>query len=181
MNTIYLECITTGDDPKKDELLRVTIVDDEDTILFDDYFKPSRTTDWDDSKHHTGHKIIDTQGLNIEDCIDEITRILLKADNIVGSKAHLDIEFLKAVGVHLWVTTEIHSILDCYNPIMLQDGTFNDDSIDRYTRILNLADYYDYEWQNWGKCAPPRRMAFNTIEACRIARLVDYEKLKSLF
>lgn len=43
MSRIVIDTETTGLDPEKDELLQVSIIDDEGNVLFNSLFRPERT------------------------------------------------------------------------------------------------------------------------------------------
>lgn len=44
--SIVIDTETTGLDPFRDELLQVSIIDEEGNVLFDSYFKPLKHKEW---------------------------------------------------------------------------------------------------------------------------------------
>ena len=41
---------TTGLDPMRDEILQLSIIDENEDVLFNDYLKPTRKTEWPDAE-----------------------------------------------------------------------------------------------------------------------------------
>lgn len=90
--TIVLDVETTGLDPQLDEILQLSIIDENGSILFNEYIKPVRHESWDEAEaiHHISPE-------TVKDCktLDEhketLQKILYDADCIIGYNVSSDL------------------------------------------------------------------------------------------
>lgn len=92
---IVIDTETTGLDPFHDELLQVSIIDEEGNVLFDSYFKPIRHTDWWEAESVNGispEMVADAPYINEKAA--ELYAILSQAHWIIGYNVDFDLNFL---------------------------------------------------------------------------------------
>ena len=83
-NIIVLDTETTGIDEKA-EILQLSIIDTDENVLYNKYFKPAHHTTWDEAMRINGitpEMVADCN--TFEEMLPEIEAILSKADCIMG-------------------------------------------------------------------------------------------------
>ena len=92
---IVIDTETTGLDPFHDELLQVSIIDEEGNVLFDSYFKPIRHKEWSkaESVNHISPKMV-ADAPHINEKAAELYAILSQAHWIIGYNVDFDLRFL---------------------------------------------------------------------------------------
>lgn len=169
MRTIIIDTETTGLDCNNDELLQVSIIGDDEEVLYDSYFKPERATEWKDAEkeNHITPAFVEKYP-HISDEIEKINKILLGADCVVGYNTFFDVGFLRAAGATFRDDTEFTDVMTLFAPVF---GDFNEYFGD-YTcqSLATCAEYYGYEWNNRGL------KAHNSLADC-FATLFCYNKI----
>lgn len=104
---IVLDTETTGLDPygisrEKDEILQLSIINEEGIVLFNNYFRPEHKTEWKETEeiHGISPNFV-TDKLPLSYYIDEIQTIIDNADAIIGYNLELDKQFLGEKGIFL--------------------------------------------------------------------------------
>lgn len=147
MNIICLHVETTGLDTRRDEVLRLCILDSIGSILFDYYFKPVNHTSWFDAYLHNG---ITTE--KVENCFpllhykDEIQSILASADILVGYNiAGFDLPMLFNNGIDNYVKdgSVVVDVMDAFR--VIGDGYYS-------KPLTECAEYYAYTEDASGDC-----------------------------
>ena len=147
MRTIIISAEMTGTDIERDELLQLSIIADDEELLYDSYFTPEALTSWEEGEavNHISPEYIQKHDYpHISDEMEEIKRILLGADEIIGWDLALVKSFLKAKGAFFRPETESHDIRRAYPPPaplgqMYADGYY-------WTSLEECAEYYEYKW-----------------------------------
>lgn len=93
---IVLDTETTGFHPEDgDELLQVSIIEDNREVLFNRYIKPEHHTEWKDAmqvNHITPEMVADAP--TVSEVRDELQKIINAADIIIGYNTPFDLRFL---------------------------------------------------------------------------------------
>ena len=128
---IVLDTETTGLNAAEDELLQVSIIDNEGTVLFDSYIRPTQHTEWAEAErvnHITPEMVADAP--TIAEVMPEINDILKRYDKIVGYNVRFDADFLKHNGAEFSIYGEWND----------QRGSY------KWQKLTAAADYYGYDW-----------------------------------
>ena len=99
---IVLDTETTGIDKYNDEILQLSIIDQDGKVLFNHYLKPTHTESWDRAMqvNHISPKMVATEK-PISDYSDEINRILSEAKVIIGYNVSFDLGMLEGSGIRI--------------------------------------------------------------------------------
>lgn len=139
---IVLDTETTGLSQYMDDILQLSIIDDEGYVLFNDYFKPVKKTSWKQAEaiHHISLEMVANQN-TFAQRQDEIQAIIDDADVIVGYNVTFDLNFLKEHGIYISGATEIVDVMKGFG-FIIGNG--------RYTKqkLSTCADYYGYVWED---------------------------------
>lgn len=141
---IVLDTETTGLNAAEDELLQVSIIDNEGTVLFDSYIRPTQHTEWAEAErvnHITPEMVVDAP--TIAEVMPEINDILKRYDKIVGYNVRFDADFLKHNGAE-FSNAEYADAMKMFAPIY---GEWNDQRGSyKWQKLTAAADYYGYDW-----------------------------------
>ena len=141
---IVLDTETTGLNAAEDELLQVSIIDNEGTVLFDSYIRPTQHTEWAEAErvnHITPEMVADAP--TIAEVMPEINDILKRYDKIVGYNVRFDADFLKHNGAE-FSNAEYTDAMKMFAPIY---GEWNDQRGSyKWQKLTAAADYYGYDW-----------------------------------
>ena len=99
---IILDTETTGVDPKRDEILTLSIIADTGDALFDKTFKPARVKSWPEAErvnHISPRSVMFKPG--IARYVRQIQMIVDWADVVIAYNADFDVRFLRAAGVRV--------------------------------------------------------------------------------
>lgn len=97
---IVLDTETTGFDPATDEILTLSIIDEAGAVLFDEMFKPARTSSWPGAQRVnriSPQMVAHCPG--VERSVGRIQRIVDGAEAVIGYNVDFDLRFLRAAGV----------------------------------------------------------------------------------
>lgn len=149
MSRIVIDTETTGLDPEKDELLQVSIIDDEGNDLFNSLFRPERTHTWDAAQAVNG--ITPEMVMNapkIADKKEEISRIVEQAEAVIGYNTMFDITFLTNNDIRLPVdqSFDVVDVMLDFAPIY---GEWSEEKRDyKWQKLTKAAEYYGYDWES---------------------------------
>lgn len=167
--TIVIDTETTGLDSSSDEILQLSIIDEQGSTLFNAYFKPIIATEWKAAECVNG---ISPQ--MVADCEDiyhyfgEIQQILYDADTIIGYNTSFDLDFLVNCGFELSEDTITVDVMREFAPIY---GEWSEDRQDyKWQKLTTCAAYYGYDWKKSEK-------AHNSLGDC-FATLFCYTKIR---
>lgn len=146
---IVIDTETTGlaDD---DELLQVSIIDENGEELYNSYLKPLVKEDWPRAQQINGissQMVEDAPSICTE--APKIAEILKSAKEIVGYNVYYDLRYLRDYGIEPDPTADIIDVMEIFAEIY---GEWN--------------DYYgNYKWQSLGTCAAYYRFDWTGLKA----------------
>ncbi len=143
---IVLDTETTGLNAAEDEILQVSIIDNEGAVLFDSYIKPTQHTEWAEAEriHHITPEMV-ADAPTIAEVMPEINDILNRYDKIVGYNLKFDKAFLENNGAE-FLSTEYADVMKMFAPIY---GEWNDQRGSyKWQKLTIAADYYGYDWSS---------------------------------
>ena len=164
---IVIDTENTGLDPIVDELLQVSIIDNNGNTLFDEFVKPLLTTRWDEAMAVNGitPEMVSNKP-SILEFKQELINIINSADKIVGYNTQFDLDFLSSVGIE----NEKAEVVDVMQDFAEVYGEWNDnDNCYKFHNLTTCAFYYGYDWNN--------DKAHNSLSDCR-ATLFCYQQLQ---
>ena len=168
-NYIVIDTETTGLNAAEDELLQVSIIDNEGAVLFDSYIRPTQHTEWAEAErvnHITPEMVANSP--TIEEVMPEINDILKRYDKIVGYNVRFDADFLKHNGAK-FLNAEYADAMKMFAPIY---GEWNDQRGSyKWQKLTIAADYYGYDWSE-------HKEAHNSLGDC-YATLFVYDKINT--
>lgn len=159
---IVLDTETTGLNAAEDELLQVSIIDNEGTVLFDSYIRPTQHTEWAEAErvnHITPEMVADAP--TIAEVMPEINDILKRYDKIVGYNVRFDADFLKHNGAEFANNTNFVDSMKIFSLYFSADN--------KRCKLTEAADYFCYDWSE-------HKEAHNSLGDC-FATLYVYKKL----
>lgn len=164
---IVIDTETTGLDPIVDELLQVSIIDNNGNTLFDEFVKPLLTTRWDEAMAVNGitPEMVSNKP-SILEFKQELINIINSADKIVGYNTQFDLDFLSSVGIENKKAEVVDVMLDfaeVYGEWSENYGCY------KWQKLTTCADYYNYDWGEDN--------AHNSLSDCR-ATLFCYQQLQ---
>lgn len=167
---IVLDTETTGLNAAEDEILQVSIIDNEGAVLFDSYIKPTQHTEWAEAEriHHITPEMV-ADAPTIAEVMPEINDILNRYDKIVGYNLKFDKAFLENNGAE-FLSTEYADVMKMFAPIY---GEWNDQRGSyKWQKLTIAADYYGYDWSS-------HENAHNSLGDC-FATLHVYKEINEM-
>lgn len=161
-NYIVIDTETTGLNAAEDELLQVSIIDNEGTVLFDSYIRPTQHTEWAEAEriNHISPEMV-ADAPTIEEVMPEINDILKRYDKIVGYNVRFDADFLKHNGAEFADNTNFVDSMKIFSLYFSADN--------KRCKLTEAADYFCYDWSE-------HEEAHNSLGDC-YATLYVYKKL----
>lgn len=154
----------------EDEILQVSIIDNEGAVLFDSYIKPTQHTEWAEAEriHHITPEMV-ADAPTIAEVMPEINDILNRYDKIVGYNLKFDKAFLENNGAE-FLSTEYADVMKMFAPIY---GEWNDQRGSyKWQKLTIAADYYGYDWSE-------HKEAHNSLGDC-YATLHVYKEINEV-
>ena len=161
-NYIVIDTETTGLNAAEDELLQVSIIDNEGTVIFDSYIRPTQHTEWAEAEHvnHITPEMV-ADAPTIAEVMPEINDILKRYDKIVGYNVRFDADFLKHNGAEFADNTNFVDSMKIFSLYFSADN--------KRCKLTEAADYFCYDWSE-------HEEAHNSLGDC-YATLYVYKKL----
>lgn len=123
-----------GSDP--DEILTISIVGRDGSVLLDERFRPTVKTEWPHASAINGIYPEDVADLpTIETAIPRLREIFAGADEVIGYNVGFDLGFLSAVGVRPREDARITDTMNLFTWFM-----------GRRYKLVDAADHIGYEW-----------------------------------
>ena len=143
---IVIDTETTGLNPKKDELLQVSIIDIDGNVLFNSYFKP-KATSWTSAERVNGisPEMVENAP-KISEKIKEINEIVYNSETIIGYNTDFDLSFLYYNGLILSENTKFIDVMTRFAEIYGEWSDYFGDY--KWQKLITAADYYNYDWNS---------------------------------
>lgn len=142
---IVLDTETTGLSSNYDEILQLSIIDNDGNTLYNQYFKPQHCSEWKQAQAVNGispEMVKDCPSITAE--LPKIQAIFSSVGKIVGYNTQYDLSFLQATGVNIAEDTEIIDVMRDFAEIY---GEWNDYYGEyKWQKLTTCADYYGYDW-----------------------------------
>lgn len=139
MNSICFDTETTGLRPngkEPDEILTISIVGRDGSVLLDERFRPTEKTEWPHASAINGIYPEDVADLpTIETAIPRLRELFARADEVIGYNVGFDLGFLSAVGVRPREDSIITDTMFLFKQLM-----------GRRYKLTDAADHIGYEW-----------------------------------
>ena len=150
-NIIIIDAETTGLNSSIDEILQLSIIDENKKILLDEYYKPQKATSWVEAETVNGISPTDVADKPpIKKDLSKIQSIIDHADLIIGYNVNFDLGFLESIGIDI-SKVETYDVMFAFAPIYgewnEQYGTY------KWQKLTKCAAYYNYDWSEDGLSA----------------------------
>lgn len=130
----WSESHPNGSDP--DEILTISIIGRDGSVLLDERFRPTVKTEWPHASAVNGIYPEDVADLpTIETAIPRLREIFAGADEVIGYNVGFDLGFLSAVGVRPREDARITDTMKEFTWFM-----------GRRYKLVDAADHIGYEW-----------------------------------
>ena len=177
MNTKYkyivLDTETTGVDTRLDEILQLSIIDQDGNVLFDEYFRPIAKS-WNESmriNHITPAMVKNKKP--ITEYAKQIEEILEQALLIVGYNIEFDLAMLKREKISV-PNTKRFDVMRKFAPIF---GDYNEYHGDyTWQKLATAARYYKYDWSSHSSDAHNALADCYATQHVYLSMLSDYNK-----
>lgn len=140
---------TTGLKPETDEILQLSIVDENGGVIFNEYFCPSFHLAWDEAEkvnHITPEMVVGKP--TIKERLAEINLIFARCSTIIGYKTGFDLSFLKAAGVEIPNSVKVIDVQQMYMGIVAGGGKWDwEHNRPKWRSLKECAEFCRYEWQ----------------------------------
>lgn len=145
MKTIIIDAEFTGLKVNEDEILQLSIIDEDENILFNEYFKPENKTKWAESEaiHHITPQMVEDKK-PITEYKDTIQSIFDSSNTVVGYAMDLDMVFLSAVGI----TVDEDKIVDVAKDYAEMHNTYHE-YFENYklSKLTEVAEEYNFNYE----------------------------------
>lgn len=143
---------TTGLDPKNDEILQFSAINEKEEVLFNMYFRPCHIKQWPEAEqvHHISPKDVEDK-MHIDKYINDIQMLFDMADCIISYNGKFDMDFLKEAGIKFDKNKPHYDVMKLFAPIYGADTT-TEDTWDPYRKhykwkkLKDAAKYFGYEF-----------------------------------
>lgn len=167
---IVIDTETTGLNPYENELLQVSIVKTDGTVLYNEYVKPTKATSWDSAEavnHISPSDVANSK--TIEEQLPEINRILAQSKSVIGYNTPFDMSFLSSSGAAFRDDVNVIDVMRDYSE---RHGEWdNDKGRYKWIKLVECAEHYGYEWNSH------EGQAHNSLSDC-FATLYCFNKLQ---
>ena len=168
--TYVIDTETTGFDNEIDEILQLSIIDADENVVFDGFFKPIHNKRWDEAMavNQITPEMVENAPA-IADRIAQLNEIFAKAEKIIGYNTGFDLGFIKAAGISIPDNAEIVDVMPAFAEIY---GEWNDyHGSYRWQSLSTASRYYKYDWDSH------KGQAHNSLSDC-YATLYVYSKME---
>lgn len=136
------------------EVLQVSILDGEGTVLMNEYFRPDHTESWPGAmavNHITPAMVADKPSIQMRK--EEISHLLRHARAVVGYNISFDLKMLRQNGVYVPGPMKLRPI-DLMGPFSDRYGKEKNLPLNKYghykyRKLITCAGYYGYEEGGW--------------------------------
>ena len=142
---ICIDTETTGLDKENDEILQLSVMNEKEQILLNQYFKPVNKTEWNEEmkiNKITPEMVKDCP--TIEDCKEQIQDIFSKETTVIGYNTFFDIDFIKNNKIKIDENINVIDVMldfaNMYNEYDSKHGGV------KWKKLTFAADFYDFKW-----------------------------------
>ena len=135
---------TTGLNPERDEILKISIINGSGETLFDEYIKPTHRRTWKEAEEKNGiTPAMVKDKKHIEAYLDQLNDIFSSAKVLVGYNIeNFDLDFLKEAEITIPSDAKIYDVMIKFAPIY---GDWSDRFGEyKYKKLTTCARYYGY-------------------------------------
>lgn len=146
---VYLDFETTGLSSEHDEIIQVSIIDQDGRVLLYKLCKPLVNKTWDEAMAINGITPSDVETADpFESYIDDISSILIRSKTIVCYNCPFELGFLNKYGVIYSEDNSTHKFEDCMIMFAEIYGEWNDYFEDyKWQKLTTAARYYRYSFE----------------------------------
>lgn len=157
MPTVYLDTETTGLDPDRDEILEISVVDDQGNSLIDTRVRPLRLTQWPAAQAIHGIVPEDVRDApTLEEVLPDVVAAV-SGKHLVIYNAAFDLDYLPESVSHAAA-----GVSCCMTAFAVEYGEYSHYHADfTWQTLTTAAQYVDHSWQG-----DPHRAA-SDAQACR--------------
>lgn len=143
--TIIFDTETTGLDPRKDEILTLSVIDGDGKTLWDGTYRPSHVTAWPQAEavNHISPESV-AMCPEIREDERELSELFSSADLVIGYNVSFDLGFLAAVGIRPRVGAEVHDTMldfaELYGVVDAKRHTW------KWQKLTFAAEHVGYDW-----------------------------------
>lgn len=140
---------TTGLKAGEDEVLQVSIIDENYNVLLNAYCRPNNKDSWEDAQAvHGITPLMVANELPFERYVPTVLDILSKADKVIAYNAAFEDSYLKAYGIEVdpekWIDPMI-MFAEIYGEWNERRGSY------KWQSLTKCATYYGYEFKEGGE------------------------------
>ena len=135
---------TTGLDPMRDEILQLSIIDENENVLFNDYLKPLHKAKWPDAErvNHISYEMVKGKP-TFQQRLDEIQSIFSRADELIAYNGNFDIRFLRKHGI-IFPDVPVYDVMLQFAPVY-GEWSYVFKSW-KWQKLTTAAKYYGYSY-----------------------------------
>lgn len=142
---VVVDTETTGLDKQEDEILQLSVIDINGAEVYNNYYKPSRHTEWKEAEAVNGitpEMVADACSIDSE--LEKLNELFAKVTTYIGYNSYFDIDFLKAAGVKFPDNMEVVDVMADFAPIY---GEWSDKyGCFKWQKLTVCASFYGYDW-----------------------------------
>lgn len=150
-DVIFFDTETTGLDPREDEILQISIVNDCGEILLDTYIKPEHHTEWKEAEaiNHIAPEMVSDAPLQ-KDVADKICDILSNSKMMIAYGITFDWGFVselirKYTNYDLSTRPKMNCCMDSFAEVYGEWDNYNERY--KWQKLSVAANYYELRWQ----------------------------------
>lgn len=165
---IVIDTETTGLYPVEDEILQLSIINENGETLFDSYFRPLHSS-WGAAQavNNISPEMV-SAAPSIADKAAEIQRIINSADTIIGYNTQFDLDFIAASGLIIPEQVKIVDVMTAFAEIYGEVSDYFGGY--KWQKLITCAEYYGFDWNSIAMSA------HNSLADC-FATLHCYKKI----